>query len=206
MATGFRRKGDRFRARLDEVELQVVIGLLIQTRDLVAPPERPSTGDEFDDLVASMGPMVPDDAAGIDQPRDPALERLLPPAHREDAEQAAEFRRLTERGLRGRKAATLQAAIDALAASSPPKIELDQAQAQSLVVALTDVRLVLGERLDLHSDADADALAERLAQLTGGPAGEEQDLGEAEEALALLSAYYDFLTWLQESITAALMS
>ncbi len=43
----------------------------------------------------------------LEGPRDPALERLLPPAHREDEAVAAEFRRLTEQGLRERKTANL---------------------------------------------------------------------------------------------------
>ena len=37
--------------------------------------------------------------------RDPALERLLPTAHRGDEQVASEFRRLTEHDLRDRKAA-----------------------------------------------------------------------------------------------------
>ena len=36
------------------------------------------------------------------------------------------------------------------------------AQAQALVVALTDVRLLLGERLGLRTDDDAEELAQRL--------------------------------------------
>ena len=35
-----------------------------------------------------------------EMPEDPALQRLLPDAHRDDAEVAAEFRRFTERSLR----------------------------------------------------------------------------------------------------------
>jgi hypothetical protein len=197
VARAFQRKGDRFVARLDEAEVQVVSALLGQTRDLIAPPEQASTGDPFDDLVASLGPVTPDDASGLDAPRDPALERLLPRANREDDEVADEFRRLTERGLRGRKAGNLLTALDALAGATPPKISLDRAQAQALAMALTDVRLVLGERLGLHTDEDAEALHEKLAR------AEQED---EDDPVLLLSAYYDFLTWLQESVTLALMS
>ena len=195
MARAFTRKGDRFVAKLDAAERQVVTGLLAQTRDLVAPQGPESTGDPFDDLVAGLG-QTPDDASGLDQPRDPALERLVPSANREDEEVAAEFRRLTEHGLRRRKATTLQTAIDALAAADPPKVSLDAAQAQALAMALTDVRLVLGDRLGLHTDDDAEALHHVV---TAGDA-------DTDDPVVAIAAYYDFLTWLQESVTLALMS
>lgn len=218
MATGFRRKGAHLVGRLDETELQVVVGLLEQTRDFVAPTR--IGGDPFDDLIGGGGAPAPDeeiddpagegpeaaeptdvdvDTGGEDPPggRDPALERLLPPAHRTDSEQADEFRRLTEHGLRNRKVATLQAAIAALRQATPPQVALDDEQAQAVVVALTDVRLILGERLGLTTDEDADRLNERLA-------GSLSAADESEPLVALIASY-DFLTWLQESITLALL-
>lgn len=133
-------------------------------------------------------------ADGSKMPRDPALERLLPTAHREDPAMAAEFRRLTEHGLRERKAANLATAISALLTPDGDKVSLDREQAQAMVVALTDVRLLLGERLGLRTDDDADALQDRL---------EAASEGDSELYLA---AYYDFMTWLQESLTQALMA
>ncbi|PZP00922.1 MAG: DUF2017 domain-containing protein, partial [Dermacoccus nishinomiyaensis] len=60
--------------------------------------------------------------------------------------------------------------------------------------ALTDVRLVLAERLGVRTDADADALVEQVER-GQVPSDEEQ----------LMAAYYDFLTWLAESVTLAVM-
>jgi hypothetical protein len=195
VARAFKRKGDRFVARLDEVEREVVVGLLEQTHAFLAPVRREPTGDPFDDLVARLGlPRLND--AGDDAPqapRDPALERLLPSAHRDDPEMAAEFRRLTEHGLRERKAANLATAISALQTPDGDKVRLDQEQAQAMVVALTDVRLLLGERLGLRTDEDADALQDRLEAASG------------DDPQLHLAAYYDFMTWLQESLTQALM-
>ena len=193
MATAFRRKGERVVGRLDAEELQVVVHLLSLTRDFVAP-EREGTGDPFMDLVAGLGESDPDPT----EPSDPALRRLLPPAHRTDTEQASEFRRLTEHGLRSRKAATLGTAIGALEQADPPVVRLDHGQAHALSVALTDVRLILGERLGLRTDEDAERLHERLE---AAMAGEE----DVDPALAQQMAYYDFLTWLQESVTLALL-
>ena len=89
MARAFKRKGDRFVARLDDVEREVVVGLLEQTHELLAPEPREPTGDPFDDLVARLGlPRLKEEGDPAEEippsPRDPALERLLPSAHRED--------------------------------------------------------------------------------------------------------------------------
>jgi len=196
VAKAFKRKGDRFVARLDSLEREVVAGLLEQTRDFLAPAPRVETGDPFDDLVASMGMPSFQEATDprLEGPRDPALERLLPPAHREDEAVAAEFRRLTEQGLRERKTANLTTAVDALRDADDDKVVLSAAQAQALVVALTDVRLLLGERLGLRTDDDAEELAQRL------------DDADQDDPAMLLAAYYDFMTWLQESLTQSLMS
>jgi Domain of unknown function (DUF2017) len=195
VATAFKRKGGRFVARLEQVEREVVVGLMEQTQLFIAPKHREPTGNEFDDLVATLGVREPDDSApaGPRVPRDSALDRLLPAAHRDDPAMAAEFRRLTEHGLRERKTANLAAAISALSAAEDDKVRLDLEQAQAMVVALTDVRLLLGERLGLRTDADADALQDRLEEAS------------EEDAELYLAAYYDFMTWLQESLTQALM-
>jgi Domain of unknown function (DUF2017) len=195
VARAFKRKGDRFVARLDEVEREVVVGLMEQTHAFLAPVPREPTGDPFDDLVARLGlPRLDDSRDDAPQlPRDPALERLLPSAHRDDPELAAEFRRLTEHGLREGKAANLATAISALQAPDGDKVRLDHEQARAMVVALTDVRLLLGERLGLRTDEDADALQDRL------------EAASEDDSQLHLAAYYDFMTWLQESLTGALM-
>lgn len=197
MARAFKRKGSHLVARLDDDEREVVIGLLEQTRQFLAPVPREPTGDPFEDMVARIGlPRLKDGEAGDGEqsPVDPALGRLLPDAHREDPALSAEFRRLTEHGLRAGKAARLATAIAALLEPDGDKVSLDQDQAQAMVVALTDVRLVLGERLGLRTDDDADALQDRL-----------EDASEDDPQLHL-AAYYDFLTWLQESLIQALMA
>jgi len=197
VARAFKRKGSHFVARLDDDEREVVIGLLEQTRQFLAPVPREPTGDPFEDLVARLGlPQLKDGGAGddaLEAPVDPALERLLPDAHRDDPALSAEFRRLTEHGLREGKAARLATAIAALLEPDGDKVSLDQDQAQAMVVALTDVRLVLGERLGLRTDEDADVLQDQL-----------EEASEDDPQLHL-AAYYDFLTWLQESLIQALM-
>lgn len=202
MARAFRRKGDRYVAKFDEMERGVVAGLMEQTRDIVAPADTgqptPRGGDTFDDIVAGLGVSVdpedqqPDPAADP-LTRDPALDRLLPTAHKGDDQVAAEFRRLTEHDLRDRKAANLATAIEALRGAHGDKLELTKEQAHAVVVALTDTRLVLGERLGLKTDDDALTLDERVAAL------------DPDDPAVYAASFYDFLTWMQESLTTALM-
>ncbi len=198
MARSFRRKGQRYVAKFDAMEREVVAGILDQTRELVAPPDsgEPSvpTGDTFDQIVAgvSVGEEHPEHAEDPAD-RDPALDRLLPVAHRGDDKVAAEFRRLTEHDLRDRKAANLSVAIEALRGAQGDQLELTKEQAAAVVVALTDARLVLGERLGLKTDEDALALDSTVGAL------------DPENPLVYAASYYDFLTWMQESLTTAML-
>ena len=198
MARGFKRKGEHYVAKLDPVERGLVVGLMEQVRELVAPENpnvaRPGSRRRLRPGVAGLGgsgwgvsvsaeDQLSHPSADGPQERDPALERLLPTAHREGEQIAAEFRRLTEQGLRARKSANLSAAIAALASVEEQRVELAHDQAVAMVVALTDVRLVLGERLGLRADDDLGFLEDQVAGL--------EDDDPAVYALAV----YDFLTW-----------
>jgi Domain of unknown function (DUF2017) len=209
VARGFKKKDGRYVARLDAVERGLVVGLMEQVRELVAPEQEETGGggEDFDSIVAGLGGIglgvslsaadqSPDDAAGLvgDQPeqRDPALDRIFPTANRQDEQAAAEFRRLTEETLRARKTANLDTSLAALSGVQDQRVSLDREQAVALVVALTDVRLVLGERLGLKQDDDLELLEEQVTSLP--------DDDPAVYALAV----YDFLTWLQETLAHAL--
>jgi hypothetical protein len=209
MARAFRRRGSgadvRYVAQLDPDEREVVASLMEQVRGLLEAPEAPDHGDdEFSGIVAGLGigrgdPLAehhadvehPRGHEGAPGPRDPALDRLLPTANREDEQVAAEFRRLTESGLRHRKAAALDTAVAAL--RSKDAVRLDEAAARAFVTALTDVRLVLGERLQLRTDDDLDLLEELADSL------------DPEDPVVHAVALYDFLTWLQETLASALL-
>lgn len=206
MARGFKKRQGHYVAKLDPVERGLVVGLMEQVRELVQPetaPE-PDDGDEFDRIVAGLGGMgmgvslaaddqVPELTGGVPAPRDPALDRIFPTANRQDDQVAAEFRQLTEQGLRARKTRNLDTAIAALGHLEDQKVTLDHEQAVALVVALTDVRLVLGERLGLRQDDDLDLIEEQVSSLA-----------EDDPAVYAL-AVYDFLTWLQETLAHALL-
>ncbi|WP_404392658.1 DUF2017 domain-containing protein [Humibacillus xanthopallidus] len=195
MARAFLREPEGLVALLDDGERTILSGLMQQTRVLLSPEIEP-TGDAFDDLVASMGVSLAadQDAGGTDdERRDPALDRLLPTAHRGDDEVAAEFRRLTEEGLRQRKSSNLDVAIDRVAAASEDRVVLDDASAPAFLIALTDVRLLLGERMGMRTEEDADALHAAMETIAD------------DDPLGYAMAWYDFLTWLQETLAHALM-
>lgn len=95
-----------------------------------------------------------------DAPDDPALRRLLPDAHVDDAEAAAEFRRYTERTLRDGKVADASVVLATLEAVDPDDDEdlefvLDGSQARAWMRCLTALRLTLAERLGVTAEDEA---------------------------------------------------
>ena len=211
MARAFRRKGGRFVATLDVGERTIVAALMEQTRTLLAP-DVASTGDPLADLFASLEreleapdgmPRGTDRAAFAD--RDPALARLLPDGHSGGPQVGAQFRRRTEQDLRRRKTEALTAAIDALAAipEQVDTVSLDRPQADALLVALTDTRLLLAERLGVRTEDDMSALEARVS-LRADELGHKSD-DRSEDPLTFAVAVYDFLTWLQESLAGTLL-
>lgn len=171
-------------ATLDEAE-RVLLRRLFRDVAGLLDDVRPAHEQSSDPLEALVGI-----TEGASLPDDPALARLLPDASRDDDEMAAEFRRLTERGLRERKHDALSTAAATL--DRPGGLVLDDAEAGAWLTAINDVRLVLAERMGLRTEDDAELIAARAAQLPDDdPAG-------------WLASVYDFLTWLQESLVHAL--
>jgi hypothetical protein len=182
MARRFRRTRHGIGANLDDVERDLLARLL----------------DDVDELLDDGTPAAQDPLAamvGIAEhartPEDPAVARLLPDASPDDPEQAMEFRRFTELGLRARKRRALRTARATL--DRRGALVLTDDEAQAWLTALTDVRLVLAERLGLRTDEDAEQLHAEL------------DDADEDDPRAWLAAVYDFLTWLQETLVAVLM-
>jgi hypothetical protein len=196
MAEPFRSSRKGLEVKLSDLERELLANLFTQL-DSLLDDGRPVSDDPFDQLATMAG------LAGLDlgdeavprpeTPDDPALARLLPDASRDDADAAAEFRRLTETGLRARKRAAARRSVEILRREGTVVLEEDEAQA--LLKSLTDLRLVLGERLGLRTDEDATRLGVQLM------------LGiEPYEGWQPLAATYELLQHLQESLVQALMS
>jgi hypothetical protein len=196
---GFRRVRGEVRARLADGERRVLHDLFTEVHDLLEDPAPPSEDDPLAELVGI--------GTAVRPPEDPALARLLPDAHKDDPRASAEFRRYPESGLRARKRQGLELALRTLERGAP--VRLDEAEASAWLVALTDVRLVLAERIGLKTDEDHAILEQVVAQLAEAepPAGSEDsddDGVDAAERLAMTLALYDFLAWLQETLVEAM--
>ena len=194
-STFARARGGRIKVRLGDADRGVVAGLLEAVADLLDPADEPGgargeeapVGDE-----ASLWARLEADLA-VEPPADPAVARLLPDASRDDPELAQSFRRLTEQDLRERKRDSLGLAAGALRRRAP--VVLDDSEAQALLKGLTDVRLVLAERLGIATDEDAEFLHAALA------AG----AGQGQQEWAKAAELYEVVTYLQEELVHTLL-
>lgn len=184
--------GPAYVARLDETERAVLLDVVDQVVELLDTGDLPQAGyDVLDTLVAQVAPPAPEDLA---------LRRLLPDASA-DPELAAEMRRLTETDLRVGKTANLLRLRAALA-DAQPEVVVVPSEGSAVAAAMTDVRLVLSERLGVRTDADA----EELYTLAAGP--EPTGRGRRAEAEAmrhLLASVYVVLSLLQESLVDVML-
>lgn len=202
----FRRERGRYVAELTLPERDVVARVLGDVADLLrdgaageGQPEGSTEGttqapaDGMPPLHLPPGPLP--------VPEDPAVQRLLPDASREDSAVSAEFRRLTQGQLRDTKLARLLR-VRAFVLSetdgwSPEAVVLTPADGPAVAAALTDVRLVLADRLGLDDDAAVEELSAELA---------EGDRPGADETRLYLGSVYDALSWLQETLLAVLLA
>ncbi|GIG22791.1 hypothetical protein Cch01nite_35150 [Cellulomonas chitinilytica] len=205
---GFKARQGRFVARVDEGERAVVASVVADVLELLGAP-RPDEEHAGDDR-----PAAPQEPGGLPHlrtdtpapPGDPAVRRLLPDASRDDPSLAAEFRRLTEDDLRAQKVDRLEALWRAL--ESPgggrrrDELVVSAQDAPAVAAALTDLRLVLAERLGVHTDAEADAM---YAVLGEPPPPASAARGDHETRRYLVSVY-GALTWLQESLVVLMLA
>lgn len=130
---------DSLRFDFDETETGVL-------RDLLGHVDTLLAGDP---LTADADP-TPPSLRGATPAPDPALARLLPPAHRDDPRVAGAYRELTEEALREDKRADIGVVLAGLplgegtATLEDPDVWLR---------ALNDLRLTLGVELDITEDS-----------------------------------------------------
>lgn len=106
-------------------------------------------------LLAQYDELVHDQLDERDLADDPAVARLFPNAYPDDDAAAAEFRRYTRDGLIERKTANSGRISAALTgASDDGRLTVDRDDVEHWLPALTDLRLVLAERLGIRRDDD----------------------------------------------------
>jgi hypothetical protein len=149
------------------------------------PVTRPELPDDPFAQVTGLGSLP------SGPPDDPALERLFPDGYREDPVASAELRRFTEDDLRAGKVERLQELYAAVPAGGG-EVRLDTDGADAWLRALTDLRLVLGVRLEIEADTDPYELAHEA--LAGG-----------DEALATSALLYHYAGALSQTLVDALL-
>lgn len=167
MTTGFHRsRGGGAHAHLEQVEAAMLGSLAAQVVELLRDGAGAPDADAADPLASlvglgASGPLPPSD--------DPVLARLFPDAYVDDEQEASDFRRYTEPGLREAKIAHATAVLASLGHlggaggaagelggtegdDAGVDVELDGGGVDSWLRCLTDLRLALGTRLEVEQD------------------------------------------------------
>jgi hypothetical protein len=146
---GFRRnRHGQVWMHLRDTDRGLLVDLLAQMGAMLTEPEPDHPVDPLVELVGI------DDTAV--RPDDPALARLFPDAYA-DPDDAAEFRRFTQRDLRATKMGNIEAAAETL--ERPDPTQLDERECMAWLGALNDLRLTLGARLELDEESARDFMA-----------------------------------------------
>jgi hypothetical protein len=148
------------------------------------PIERTQAGDfrlRLSEGERELLRALPADLSSLleDEPDDPSLRRLFPPAYEDDAEGEAEFRRL----MQGELLAGRREALRVLETTAD-RDRLAADELEAWLAALNDLRLVLGTRLGVTEEVY------------------EREL-ELRDPQAYDLAVYAYLTWLQEQVVEA---
>jgi hypothetical protein len=148
--------------RLVERERSILRALLGDLREIVgeeaAPPGLVELDDGGEDVDADEGGAAaddagadPDDAEPVDVLTDPVLIRLYPDARPDDPAWSARFRDMIRSDLDDARRENLAVVEDTLDARS-----IDDDQAEAWLHVLNDLRLVMGTRLDITEEREAE--------------------------------------------------
>ncbi|MDQ0374124.1 DUF2017 domain-containing protein [Cellulomonas humilata] len=201
----FKRRRGMYAARLDTDERDVIAALVADVAELLGAGRLESRDSEAV-VVGDGNPRMRIEP--LPPPSDPAVRRLLPDASRDDPQVAEEFRRLTEDDLRAGKIARLTSLWDALTTPTEgwraDAFVVAPQDAKDVAAAITDLRLVLAERLGIRTDEQAERLYDALVD---SPQAELEGVDEVLDPAArrYLVAVYGALSWLQESLVDLLL-
>lgn len=191
-------------AEMDATERAILAGVVADTAALLGEPVQvePESAAEEETGEEAAGEQAPHPGLAwseedVAEPADPALARLLPSAS-DDDEVSAEFRRLTQAELRDAKAQRLRIVWAALRTPGT-KLTVQPDQAMDWAAALTDVRLVVSERLGIRTDEDAQSVYAATAAATG------ESVSKEDEVRLAMASVYSALTWLQESLVQVML-
>ncbi|HEY5515681.1 MAG TPA: DUF2017 family protein [Pengzhenrongella sp.] len=222
---GFQPVDGRYVAGMDGPEREVLATVVADVAELLGADRFGAGAGSSDGAAAAeashplLGLWMSPDV--VPAPADPAVRRLLPDASEDDAELAAEFRRLTEGDLRRLKIDRLRTFWRALVGDAAEvgraagrsddegtDLSVRPADAAELAATLTDLRLVLADRLGVETDEDSEALYDALDRHELGQESPDRSGRELlqDEIRAYLGSVYAALSWLQESLVTVMLA
>ena len=175
---GFYRDSDGVALSLDGEELQILLSLLADLREMIEP----APIQDSDPLVEIVGI---DEMAAL--PTDEAVARLFPDAYADDDEASMEFRRFTERGLRQRRMDQLKIVQVLFERARQGPAKLTEPETSAVLGVLNDLRMVLGVRLGIEQDDD-----------------NREDFVAQEDPRRHMYVAYQWLTWLQQELLGSM--
>jgi len=206
----FRRARRGYVAELSTSERLVLAHVVGDVVELLQEQTGTATGEDPEGAqIEGVAPLSapPQD---VHAPTDPAVLRLLPDASREDGAVSAEFRRFTQGDLVAEKARRLLLLADLLLAGGPQDADASSPlvvrpdDARRVAGALTDVRVVLAERLDLRDDDQVEELHDEV--LAREAAGTEPQQDAPDAARRFLASVFLLSGWLQESLVELMLA
>jgi len=178
----FSRHGEDLQAHLLPSELTVLQSLVSQLTELLDPVAQTTSTDDLDAMLSL--------ADRPDLPiTDPALRRLFPDAYRDDEQASLDFRRYTQVEQADAKLRAAHTVDADLAGAHDGYVTLVPGHIDSWLTTLTNLRLVLANRLGIEHESDADALSAL------------PDTDPRAPAVSILN----WCGWIQETILATLM-
>ena len=184
----FKRRGGAAVTHLSTYEVELLTSLVSQLVEMVSDGEPEAFGeprgeeDPFELWARDL-------AGDPDQPEpeeDPVLRRLFPDAYPHDAQASSDFRRFTQRELKGKKITDAQVVLERLASTERgvQELRIPPAEVDAWLRTLTSVRLAVATRLGITDAESADELA---------------DLPD-DDPRAFMVSVYDWLGFAQETL------
>jgi hypothetical protein len=210
--TPFRPCPDGYEAYWEEAERQVLAGVAREVAAMLR--EQAGLPDAEDDDPLGTLSATTQSTGTPREPDDPAARRLLPDASRDDDAVAAEFRHLTQTDLAAAKVRGLERFADVVegASADDDVVDDDDADdrgavlvtrddARQVAAALTDVRLVVAQRLGLETDDDVETLHDEvLADAVG-----DDDNGLDADVRRYWGGIFVAAGFAQESLVGAML-
>lgn len=212
--TPFRACPDGYEAFWEEAERNVLAGVAREVAAMLREQAGLPDADDDDPLGALSA--TTQSTGTPREPDDPAALRLLPDASRDDDDVAAEFRHLTQTDLAAAKVRGLERFADVVEGASLDDVDDDAADddlddrgvvlvtrddARQVAAALTDVRLVVAQRLGLETDDDVETLHDEvLADAVG-----DDDNGLDADVRRYWGGIFVAAGFAQESLVGAML-